>query len=629
MGYDHYVGTNMEGRSGGTILAWNQATTCKVFEVSKHWIHASAISREGTEFFFTCVYGHPRLSERVVLWDFLHQKASVINSPWLIFGDFNQISSLVEKLSNSSSIVGADTLKAFLDNDALIDLHAQGNCHVQQQVTNLNEELHLIQQSLVSFDYPPLNLLREKEVRKDLEDKLAKEEILWAQKARQLWLVEGDRNTKYFYAIVKKRRMINQFTRIRNLEGEWTQDYSQMEMLAVQYFRDVYNYENKPQREDIDQFLNSLEVPCITNEEKLSLTTPLSSEEIEHALFLMKPDKAHGPDGLPPMFFQRFWPVVKDELIASVKSFFDRGYLLKELNQTLITIIPKNQCPEQFKDFRPITLCNVIVKIISIVLVIRMQPLMQRVIAPNQNGFVKGRAISDSILLASELMTFIHKARITCCAFKLDIQKAYDKLSWDFLEAVLIKMAFPHQEEKDKNIQRIQFDRRGPRISHLMYADDTILFFKADNQNCNSVRQVLGKYATLVGHVLNKDKSIVIFSPNTHRHFKRTLANTLGANISNKLGKYLGVRVDNRVNSADLLKELIEKMEQKFAGWKSRLLSRSGRLTLIKYVLQSSPIYQISVKPIPKAYANRIDALSTNFYWGHHDNNSKMHLAPK
>ncbi|KAF7801724.1 reverse transcriptase [Senna tora] len=441
MGYDRYVGTNVKGRSGGTILAWNQATTCQFFEVSKHWIHTSAISREGTEFLFTCVYGHPTLSERVVLWDFFHQKASVINPPWLIFRNFNQISSSAEKLSITSSTAGANTPKDLMDNDALIDLHAQGNwytwhngrlgdaakCrgvkrdlivwnrthfgHVQQQITNLNEELHLIQQSLVNFNYPPPNLLlREKQIRKDLEDKLAKEEILWAQKARQLWLVEGDRNTKYFHAIVKKRRMINHFTRIRDSEGEWTQDYSHMERLAVQYFCDVYNYPNKPQRENIDQFLNSLE---------------------------------------------------------------------------------------------------------------------------------------------------------------------------------------------------------------------------ADNQNCSSVRQVLDKYATMAGQVLNKDKSIVIFSPNTPRRFKRTLASILGANTSNKLGKYLGVKVDNRLNSAELFKELIEKVEHKLAGWKSRLLSKSGRLTLIKSVLQSTPIYQLSVKPIPNVYANRIDALSTNFYWGHQDNNSKMHLAPK
>ncbi|KAF7843911.1 uncharacterized protein G2W53_000816 [Senna tora] len=607
-----------------------------------------AVSREGTHFYFTCVYGHPRLAEKAILWDYLQQKASVIKDPWLIFGDFNQVSSSSEKLSNSISIAGADQLKDFITNADLIDVHAQGNwytwhkgrlgeaavwerldktfCNVawlqnfpQTRVYSLasfcsDHSPMDIQQSLVNFQSPPPSLLiREKEIRKDLEDKLAKEELLWAQKARQLWLVEGDRNMKYFHAIVKKWRMINQFTKIRAADGEWTRDYFEMETLAIEYFKVVYTHQNKPQRAEIEELLDSVEVPSLNQKEKIMLAAPITHAEIEQALFLMKPDKAPGPDGLPAMFLQCFWPVVKNDLITCIKSFFDRGFILRELNQTLITLIPKNQCPEQFKDFRPISLCNVIVKIISKVLVIRMQAIMERVIAPNQNGFVKGRAISDSILLASELMTFVHKARkvkTKWCAFKLDIQKAYDKLSWDFLQAVMIKMAFPtnviqvimqyvttvsyslmlngqqvgsfcpqrgilqgdplspylfllcsnilscmlHKEERAKNIQGIQFDPH----------------------NCSSIKRVLEKYATL----------------------------------------------------ADLFNELVEKVESKLAGWKSRLLSQIGRLTLIKSVLQASPIYQLSVLPMPNKYADRIDALSTNFYWGH-NNKSGIHLAAK
>ncbi|KAF7835780.1 ribonuclease H [Senna tora] len=687
LGYDNYVGTNVEGRSGGTILAWNQATQCTVIDISKHWIHASAISATSGEFQFTCVYGHPRLAERAILWEYLQQKASVTDVPWIVFGDFNQVSSSVEKLSSCSSIPGADQFKNLLDEGAMIDLHAQGNWYtwhngrlgdaaVWERLDKTLCNIAWIENfpqtkifSLPSFcsDHSPLVLnmhhcipyrprpfrfeamwlldescekvvrdawlvnkrgslaysfvqkckgvkqdLRtwnQKEIRKSLEDKLAKEELLWAQKARQLW-----------------RGYI------------WR--------LHLQMLR--------------------LKMP----------------------FFLMKPDKAPGPDGLPTMFFQRFWPVVKNDLIACIKSFFDRGFILKELNQTMITLIPKNQSPEQFKDFRPISLCNVVVKIISKVLVIRMQSIMERIIAPNQNGFVKGRAISDSILLASELMTFIHKARrvkTNWCAFKLDIHKAYDKLSWDFLHAVMIRMAFPHKiiqvimqcvttvsyslmlngqqagnfqpqrgirqgdplspylfllcsnilscmlhkEELMNKLQGIQFGRRGPRISHLMYADDTILFFKADPQNCSSVKKTLDTYARLAGQVLNKDKSIVIFSPNTPRQFKRIMSATLGAKTSNKLGKYLGVNVDNKVNSVELYKELVEKLESKLAGWKSRLLSQSGRLTLIQSVLQSSPIYQLSVMHMPNKYADKIDALSTNFYWGHNSNKAPIHLASR
>ncbi|KAF7815045.1 ribonuclease H [Senna tora] len=222
--------------------------------------------------------------------------------------------------------------------------------HVQFQIKQLNEELESIQHALPTSDYPPHSLLvQENIVRRKLEDLLTKEEIMWAQKARQLWLVQGDRNTKYFHAVVKKRRVHNQFTRIKKSIGEWSSDYAEMEGLALDYFKNVYTYENKPSRSEIESLLDSLEIPVLNEHEIHQLQAPITNDEIEKALFLMKPDKAPGPDGLPPMFFQNFWPVIQQDLIASVKSIFQRGFLLKELNQTLITLIPKHQCLNNLK----------------------------------------------------------------------------------------------------------------------------------------------------------------------------------------------------------------------------------------------------------------------------------------
>ncbi|KAF7815046.1 reverse transcriptase [Senna tora] len=166
-------------------------------------------------------------------------------------------------------------------------------------------------------------------------------------------------------------------------------------------------------------------------------------------------------------------------------------------------------------------------------------------------------------------------------------------------------------------------------ITHLMYADDIVLFFKADFNSCNTVNQVLHQYAILSGQVLNNEKSYVIFSPNTPCQFKKFMAKTLGAHISNKLGRYLGVQIEERFNSEDLFKQLMEKIESKLAGWKAKLLSQSARLTLLKSVLQSIPVYQLSVAPIPSKYANKIDAVATNFYWGNRKDKSAMHLAPR
>lgn len=240
-------------------------------------------------------------------------------------------------------------------------------------------------------------------------------------------------------------------------------------------------------------------------------------------------------------------------------------------------------------------------------------------ISPLQSAFIKGRHINDNILLALEIMTFIHKARkhkSNWCALKLDIAKAYDKVNWNFLLAVMKKMGFPnhfthliHQcvsivnfdlllngqrignfipdkglrqgdplspflfilcanvlslmllrAEEHREIEGIRYARTGPMISHLMYADDTVLFFKEDQSSCEKVKKVLHDYCNLAGQKMNFEKSLAVFSPNTPRLFKKFMAKTLGVCISNSLCKYLGVFVDGDNIIQKNAEGLIEKM---------------------------------------------------------------------
>ena len=155
--------------------------------------------------------------------------------------------------------------------------------------------------------------------------------------------------------------------------------------------------------------------------------------------------KAPGPNGIHVFFFQNFWGIVKTDVCNAVQAFFHSGSLLKVLNQTFITFIPKIPNFEEVSHFRPINLCNVFYKIILKVLANKLKPIMDSIITPYQNAFIKGRNIFDNILLAHEIIDVIRKKRERRDSFrvlKIDMSKAYDRVNWNFLKAILNVMNF-------------------------------------------------------------------------------------------------------------------------------------------------------------------------------------------
>ena len=197
--------------------------------------------------------------------------------------------------------------------------------------------------------------------------------------------------------------------------------------------------------DDILHEFQGLPIPILSEHHLWSLNLGILDSEIEEAVFQMGPHKALGPDGIPVCFFQQFWDVVKINGCNAVQAFSHSGSLLKALNQTFITLILKISHPEEFSHFRPISLCNVIYKIISKVLVNRLKPIMDSIITPYQNTFIKGRNIYDNILLAHEIIDVVRKKRGRRDRFgvlKIDMSKAYDRVNWNFLKAVLLAMNF-------------------------------------------------------------------------------------------------------------------------------------------------------------------------------------------
>ena len=154
-------------------------------------------------------------------------------------------------------------------------------------------------------------------------------------------------------------------------------------------------------------------------------------EEVERALKQMFPTTAPGPDGMPPLFYQKFWPTVSAVVSKTVLDFLNLGITPLNFNETYIVLIPKVKDPKLVTEYRPISLCNVAYKIASKTIANRLKQVLPTLVCENQSAFVAERLITDNVLVASETMFHISQKRNGKegeMALKLDMSKAYDRV---------------------------------------------------------------------------------------------------------------------------------------------------------------------------------------------------------
>ena len=171
-------------------------------------------------------------------------------------------------------------------------------------------------------------------------------------------------------------------------------------------------------------------------------------EEIKVVLFQMGPTKTPRPDGINALFYENFWHIVGNDVTATVLYFLNSGNMVPKINYTHIVLIPKDKSPEKKKmsDYRPISLCNVIYKIISKVLANRLKLILPQVISVSQSAFVPGRLITDNVLVAYEILHGKYckkKGKKGSLLLKLDVSKAYEHVEWSFLRGIMTKLGFP------------------------------------------------------------------------------------------------------------------------------------------------------------------------------------------
>lgn len=501
----------------------------------------------------------------------------------------------------------------------------------------------------------------ESDLLKEYNTILEQEELLWLQKSRNTWLKEGDRNTKFFHLSTIIRRRRNKLEGLNNADGVWITEKSGMKQIITDYFQDLFcgnteigDYSLLPQL-----FLKPDETVLV------GLNAPVSDFEIKDSLFTIGGLKTPGPDGFPAVFYQTYWDLCSNDITSLIKDCFATASLPDQLNSTLIALVPKVERPVTMSQLRPISLCNTLYKVVSKILVARLRPLMSKLVSPTQVSFVPGRQIVDNFVVAQEVL---HKFKMTkgktgFIAWKVDLSKAYDRLSWRFIKDVLweiglrgrflelimqcinsvdykailngelttafsptcgIRQGDPlspyifvlcmeklsHIIQKkihDHDWKPLQVSRGGPFISHLFFADDLILFGKASTNQAFLMKNCLDEFCHLSGQRVSFEKSVICVSPNVSADLAHSIATISGSPLTDCLGKYLGVPLIHKRVTKDTYHEILDKVQKRLSSWKSHTLSMAGRITLVQSVTSAIPIYTMQTAQLPMSVCNKLD----------------------
>ncbi|RYR51488.1 hypothetical protein Ahy_A06g026507 isoform A [Arachis hypogaea] len=535
-----------------------------------------------------------------------------------------------------------------------------------KEIHCLKEELKKLQAS----DFSEEKQEQMQNIKEKLVNLWSQEEKYWGQRARVKWLRLGDKNTSFFHATTIQRRDRNSIQKLKDASGQWLNSKEEIMEHIVNHFMNLFT---STRRQNFDSTIRKIP-KRVTEEMNNELLMEVSDEEVKKAVFSMGSLKAPGPDGLNGLFYHKYWDVISKEVCEAVRSFFKNGYIPECIGETIVVLIPKTKNPESLNQLRPISCCNFIYKILARVIVLRLKGIMEKIISPIQSAFVGGRLIQDNLVIVQEIYHSLNKKGRNGSqdmAVKLDMNKAYDRVEWDFLERVitafgfherwvrlvmecvksanyqfkingdlsrkvkpqrglrqgdplspylfiLVAEVFPilmEEAQKEDRISGLRIAPTAPTITHLLFADDCIIFAKAKEEEAYQIITVLNEYTEASGQRINLDKSSITFGHQVSIQTRVCIEEILNMSSWESPGKYLGLPAiwGRSLNRA--LSWIEERILNKLEGWKERLLNQAGKEILIKAVVQAIPSYAMNVIKFPKQFCKRINSRVARFWW--------------
>ncbi|WJX32289.1 hypothetical protein P8452_20632 [Trifolium repens] len=492
------------------------------------------------------------------------------------------------------------------------------------------------------------------------------------QRSRSRWLREGDSNSKYFHACVKARRRANTISALYTPSG-WVEGTGNVRNATVSFFKSHFSTEDW-----VRPNLDGVEFPVLTEEDNALLIAPFSIEEIEEAVKNSDGTKCPGPDGFNFAFVKAFWGLMKNEVRILFDQFSGNDCLPKCLLSYFLTLIPKVKSPQGLGDFRPISLLGCWYKLLFKVLANRLALVIGSLIPKSQSAFLKGRQLVEGVVVVNEVIDYARKVGKECLILKVDFEKAYDSVDWDFLDYMLGRFGFcqkwrnwmkacvcagnlsvlvngcPTEEIQIKRglkqrdslapllfllvaeglgglmrqaVGRARFHpflvgSVGMPVSLVQYADDTLCIGEATVENLWTLKAVLRGFEMVSGLKVNFWKSCVM-GINVSDDFLGLASNFLNCRVGTTPFKYLGLPVGANPRKMSTWEPMLQVVRGRLGSWGNKYVSLGGRIVLINAVLNAIPIFYLAYMKMPKKVWKELVKIQRVFLWAGLSKNSK------
>ena len=450
------------------------------------------------------------------------------------------------------------------------------------------------------------------------------------------------------------------------VNGKWCEDKEVIKTKVREFFDDRFA------RNDACQVrLDKVRFCSISGPDNDMLINDFSEDEIRAAVWSCDSFKSPGPDGFNFGFLKFCWEIIKKDVMAAVRDFAANGHWPRGTNASFLCLIPKVENPQQLGEFRPISLVGCLYKIISKALSLRLKKVISKVIDVRQSTFLEGRGLLDSVLVANEVLEEYKRRRKSCVFFKVDYEKAYDSVSWEFIFYMMRRLGFcelwirwikgclesasvsvlvngsPTKEffpkkglrqgdslapflfllvaeglagvsrmAEEKNlIDSVVVGRDEVKVSMLQYADDTLFFCEANTKSIFNIKAIFQCFELTSGLRVNFLKSRIGGTGVSHISL-RSFAVILKCDVMSSPFVYLGLPVGGSHKREVFWNGVIEKVQARLNRWKGKCLSMAGRICLIKSVLSSISLFFMSLFKLPIGVVDKLVRIQRNFLWG-------------